>query len=103
MPERADSPIRLRFEFQCEAQWRHGTSRAGIRISARCDGVGSGMADKPGFGATVGGRPRTTEQPRPRRIFPPPGAVCARAPEIISREKHIACSRYECPCDGLRA
>ena len=72
------------------------------RISARCDGVGSRMADKPGSGATVGGRPRTAEQPRPRRNFPPSGAVCARAPEINSREKHIACSRYEFSCAGLR-
>src|SRR5882724_4375584 len=61
------------------------------------------MADKPGSGATVGGRPRTAEQPRARRNFPPSGAVYARAPEIISREKHIACSRYEFPCAGLRA
>src|ERR1043166_4084276 len=60
------------------------------------------MADEPGSGATVGRRPRTAEQPRPRRNFPPAGSVCARAAEIASRKKCIARSRYEFPCTGLR-
>ena len=72
------------------------------RISARCDGIGSRMADKPGFGATVGGRPRTAKQPRPRRNFPPSGSVCARAAKINSRKKRITHSRYEFSCAGLR-
>ncbi len=79
-----------------------GTSRAVTRISARCDGVGSRMADKPGFGATVGGKPRTAEQPRPRRNFPTSGTVCARAAKINSRKKRITYSRYEFACAGLR-
>src|SRR5262249_44271561 len=61
------------------------------------------MADKPGSGATVGGRPRTAGQPCPRRNFPPAGSVCARPAEINSRKKRIAHSRYELPCAGLRA
>src|SRR6267154_204572 len=61
------------------------------------------MADKPGFGATVGGRSRTAEQPRARRNFSPSGAVCARAGEINSRKKRVAHSRYELPCAALRA
>src|SRR4029077_15071151 len=61
------------------------------------------MADKPGSGATVGRRPRTTEQPRPRRNFLPAGAVCARPAEINSRKKRFAHSRHELLCAGLRA
>src|SRR4029077_16593122 len=61
------------------------------------------MADKPCSGATVGGEPRRGEESRPGRNFPPSGAVCARATEINSRKKRIACSRYEFPCAGLRA
>src|SRR5262249_44038317 len=94
---------RLRTEFKSEAQWRHGTSRAFAGIPARCDGVGSRMADKPGSGATIGRRPRTAEQPRSRRDFPSSGAVCAGAAEINSRKKRIAHSCYKFPCTGLRA
>src|SRR3954468_24892056 len=61
------------------------------------------MASKPGSGATVRGRPRTAEQPRPRRGFPSSGAVRARAAEINSRKRRIAHSCYEFPCAGLRA
>ena len=61
------------------------------------------MADIPGSDATIGRRPRSTEQPRPRRNFSPSGSVCARATEINSRKKRIAHSRYELPCAGLRA
>src|SRR5438067_15844 len=103
MPERANSPVRLRIEFQCEAHWRRGTGRPVARISAGCDGDGSRMADKPGSGATIGRRPRTAEQPRPRRNFPPSRSVCPHAAEINSRKRRIAHSRYEFPCPGLRA
>src|SRR5947207_2872663 len=61
------------------------------------------MADKPGSGATIGRRPRTAEQPRPRRNFPPSRSVCPHAAEINSRKRRIAHSRYEFPCPGLRA
>jgi glycosyltransferase involved in cell wall biosynthesis len=81
----------------------NGTSRTVPRISAGCDCAGSRMADKPGFGAAVGGRPRTSEQPCPRRNFSPSGAVCSLAAKINSRRKCITHSRYEFPCAGLRA
>src|SRR5215471_12371811 len=61
------------------------------------------MALKSGFGAKAGRRPRTPEQPSPRSNFPPAGAVCDCTAETNSREKHIAHSRYEFPCAGLRA
>src|SRR6516162_4251877 len=61
------------------------------------------MAGKPRSGTTVGGRPRTAEQPRLRRNFPPSGAVCARAAEINSGKRRIAHPCYEFPCPGLRA
>src|SRR5262245_31485085 len=101
-PERTHSLVCVRIGFQGKAQWDYGTSRAVARISTRRHGVGSRMADKSGSGATVGGRSSTTELSRPRRNFPPSGAVCTRAAKIHSRKKRIAHSRHEFPCAGLR-
>src|SRR5215813_8926304 len=61
------------------------------------------MADKPRSGTTVGGKSGTTEQSCPRRNFPSPGAVRARAAETNSAETCIAHSCYEFPCAGLCA
>ena len=61
------------------------------------------MADIPGADATIGGRSGTTEQSCPRRNFPPPGAVRARAAETNSEQTHVAHSCYEFPCTGLCA
>ena len=97
------SPVRVRIGLQCKAQRDCRTSRAVPRISTRCDGVGSRMADIPGGDATIGGRSGTTEQSCPRRNFPSPGAVRARAAETNSEQRRVAHSCYEFPCAGLCA
>src|SRR5262245_21582317 len=102
-PERTHSPVRVRIGLHCKAQRDRRTSRAVARISTRCDGVGSRMADISGDDATIGGRSGTTEQSCPRRNFPPPGAIRARAAETNSEQTDVAHSCYEFPCTGLCA
>ncbi len=104
--KRRDVPIVLfvcELNSVCATESRDERNCAVSRISAGCDGVGSGMAGKPDSCTKIGRRPRTTEQPCTRRSLLAASPLCARAPEIASRAKRVARSRYEFASASVRA
>src|SRR5206468_1353856 len=90
-----DSPVRVRISFRGPVQACDGTNRAIARISGGSDGTGSRMARKPSARAEIGTGTRAAEQQGAERNLLAAGALRARVPQTVSREKCIARPRHE--------